>query len=254
MIRLQCPGCRKNLGVKDDLAGRLVACPQCKARIRVPQPEVEELEEVEDQVVESISTAPRPGRRPPPPKRRPVDEEEEEETRVTARRPRRPRDDEEDEDDEEERPRPTRKRKKKRRERRSDTGGGMSGSLIALGAVAGLCIVLIVVSIFVPVLALIPMAIGWLIAFAGGVWFLVCAFQDDAIQGVLCLFVPFYSLIYLITHFEEVKKPFLVQVVGTVLAIAGGCAGGIRAAKDGGGKYNPRIQIQTPWTLERQPA
>jgi hypothetical protein len=213
---------------------------------------VEELEEVEDAVVESISTAPRPGRRPPPQKRRPVDDEEEEGPREAVRRPRRPRDDEEDEDDEEERrPRPTRKRKKKkRRERRSDSGGGMSGALIALGVVAAICLVAVVVSIFVPILALVPIILGWLMAFAGGIWFLVCAFQDDVVQGLLCLFVPFYSLIYLITHFEEVKKPFLVQVIGTVLAIGGGCAGGARVVKDADGPYR-RGQIQAPWTTDQ---
>jgi hypothetical protein len=258
MIRLQCPGCRKNLGVKDELAGRLVACPQCKTKLRVPQPEpeVDELEEVEDEVVESVTTAPRPGRRPPPPKTRPRDDDEDDEApREAVRRSRRPRDEEEDEEDEDEpRPRPARKRKKKRRVRRSGGGGGMGATFIAVGVVAAICIVMIVVSIFVPVVALVPMFLGWAIAFAGGVWFLVCAFQDDAIQGILCLFVPFYSLIYLITHFEEVKKPFLVQVVGTVLAIAGGCAGGLRAAKDAGEPYNRRVQIEIPLAWGERPA
>jgi hypothetical protein len=256
MIRLQCPGCRKNLGVKDELAGRLVACPQCKAKIRVPQPEpeVDELEEVEDEVAESITTSPRPGRRPPPPKTRPRDkEEDEEEPREAVRRSRRPRDDEEDEE-EEERPRPMRKRKKKRRERRSASSGGMGGMLIALGVGATVCLLMIVVSFFVPLLALIPMLLGWLIAFAGGIWFLVVAFQDDAIQGILCLFVPFYSLIYLITHFEETKKPFLVQVVGGVLAMGGLCAGGFRGAKEAGGPYNRGVQIQTQWEWVQRPA
>ena len=256
MIRLQCPGCRKNLGVKDEIAGRVVACPQCKTKMHVPQPEVEELEEVEDEVVESVTTAPRPGRRPPPPKTRPRDDDEDdEEPREAVGRSRRPRDEEEDEEDEDEpRPRPARKRKKKRRARRSDAGGGMGGTLIALGVVAAICIVMIVVSIFVPVVALVPIFLGWLIAFAGGIWFLVCAFQDDALQGILCLFVPFYSLIYLITHFEEVKKPFLVQVVGTALALGGLCAGGIRGASQAGGSYRPRVQIQAPWAFGERPA
>ncbi len=261
MIRLQCPGCRKNLGVKDELAGRLVACPQCKAKIRVPQPEpeVEELEEVEDEVPESITTAPRPGRRPPPAKTRPRDDDEdEEESREAVRRSRRPRDDEEDEEGEEEeeepRPRPARKRNKKRRARRSGSGGGMGGLLIAVGVGAGVCILMIVVSFFVPFLALIPMVLGWLMAFAGGVWVLVVAFQDDVMQGLLCMFVPFYGLIYIITHFEETKKPLLLEVVGTVLAIVGGCVGGFGGARAASGPYNPRMQIQTPWTWDQRPA
>jgi hypothetical protein len=253
MIRLQCPGCKKQLGVKDDLAGRLVACPQCKARIRVPQTELDELEVVEDKVVESISTTPRPGRRPPPQTIRRA-EEDEDRKRDAVRRSRRPRDDdEEDEEDEEEpRPRPTRKRKIKRRGRRSETSGGMGGTLIAMGVVAGICILLVVASIFVPGLALVPIILGWAISAVGGIWFLVCVFQDDAMQGVLCLFVPFYSLFYLITHFEEVKKPFFVQLFGVVVLMLGGCAGGIRAAKEGG-SYNRRGQIHIPWEWTQRP-
>ena len=107
-------------------------------------------------------------------------------------------------------------------------------------------------TVVVLISSLFPL--GWLIAFAGGIWFLVVAFQDDAIQGILCLFVPFYSLIYLITHFEEVKKPFLVQVVGTALALGGLCAGGIRGASQAGGSYRPRVQIQAPWAFGERPA
>ena len=248
MIRLSCPRCQKQLGIKDELAGRLVACPKCQARIRVPQPEAKELEEVDDAVVESISTAPRRGRRPPPHMTRRADEEED--RREAAPRSRRLRDDEGDEEDEEEpRPRPIRKRKKKRRGRRSGAAGGMGGALIALGVVAAVCLVMVVVSIFVPALAVVPIGLGWVISLAGGIWFLVCAFQDDVTQGLLCLFVPFYSLIYLISHFEEVKKPFFVQVIGVVLLMGGGCAGGLGAAKEEKKMYNPRAQLQAPWAV-----
>ena len=60
MIRFPCSHCEARLAVRDALAGRLAACPQCKSKVRVPQPEavgddggeleeeVEELEEVDD--------------------------------------------------------------------------------------------------------------------------------------------------------------------------------------------------------------
>jgi hypothetical protein len=41
--------------------------------------------------------------------------------------------------------------------------------------------------------------------------------------------VPFYSLYYLITHFEETKRPFFVQLAGMGLAMLGGCLAGIAA-------------------------
>ena len=43
--------------------------------------------------------------------------------------------------------------------------------------------------------------------------------------------VPFYSLIYLINHFDELKAPFLVQMVGTVVLLGSACAGGINSEK-----------------------
>jgi hypothetical protein len=178
--------------------------------------------------------------------------EEEEDRREAVPRSRRLRDDEEHEEDEEEpRPRPMRKRKKKRRGRRSGAAGGMGGTFIALGIVAAVCLVMVVVAIFVPVLAVVPIGLGWLISLAGGIWFLVCAFQDDLTQGLLCLFIPFYSLIYLISHFEEVKKPFFVQVIGVVLLMGGSCAGGFGAAKQEKKTYNPRVQLQAPWAMRR---
>ncbi|GIW82226.1 MAG: hypothetical protein KatS3mg105_4033 [Gemmatales bacterium] len=39
MISFQCPSCKKQLSVKDELAGRRGSCPQCKKPIVVPVPE-----------------------------------------------------------------------------------------------------------------------------------------------------------------------------------------------------------------------
>ena len=36
-ITIQCPGCGKSLRAKDELAGRVLACPACKGKIQVPQ-------------------------------------------------------------------------------------------------------------------------------------------------------------------------------------------------------------------------
>jgi DNA-directed RNA polymerase subunit RPC12/RpoP len=38
MIAFVCSGCKKNLKVKDDFAGRTTNCPACKARLVVPSP------------------------------------------------------------------------------------------------------------------------------------------------------------------------------------------------------------------------
>jgi hypothetical protein len=82
-------------------------------------------------------------------------------------------------------------------------------------------------AVFVPSLAIVPIILGGFMAGAGGIMFLIVAFKDDAMQGILCWFVPFYSLYYLITHFEEEKIPFFLQVAGFVMMMIGGCAGGV---------------------------
>jgi hypothetical protein len=37
MIRVQCPGCQKNINAKDDFAGKKVKCPGCDTTIRIPE-------------------------------------------------------------------------------------------------------------------------------------------------------------------------------------------------------------------------
>jgi|GEM_PF-3963840 len=39
-----------------------------------------------------------------------------------------------------------------------------------------------------------------------GIWFAVLTFQDSLEAVLLCLFIPFYALFYLITNFDYVKK------------------------------------------------
>ena len=73
---------------------------------------------------------------------------------------------------------------------------------------------------------MVPILLGWLTALVGGVMFLIVAFQDDVMQGILCWFVPFYSLFYLITHWEEEKVPFFIQIAGFVMVFMGSCAFG----------------------------
>ncbi|WP_143392868.1 hypothetical protein [Fimbriiglobus ruber] len=52
-------------------------------------------------------------------------------------------------------------------------------------------------------------------------------FQDSAAQGLLCMFVPFYGLFYVLSHFEECKRPFFLQlgavgILGVTIVLGGG--------------------------------
>ena len=77
------------------------------------------------------------------------------------------------------------------------------------------------------------MGLGFLLSIVGGIWFLMVAFQDDVMQGILCWFVPFYSLFYLATHWEEEKMPFFTQLAGLALMMFGSCAVGVGAGLRG---------------------
>lgn len=60
--------------------------------------------------------------------------------------------------------------------------------------------------------------IGLAIAMVGAIWILVIAFQDSVMWGLLCFFIPCVVLYYVFTHWEKTKKPFLIEVVGGVVA------------------------------------
>lgn len=148
-ISLSCE-CGRALRVKEELAGKKVRCPECKAAVAVPAPEADGVEEDAASMLAAES---------PKPKTRPAKKDEAEESTAVSEKPtRKPRwDDEEDEDaapkskkrrrdadeddaDEEEADgAPKRKKKKKldpwgaaggKRSRESDRSSGGSGFAI----------------------------------------------------------------------------------------------------------------------------
>lgn len=56
--------------------------------------------------------------------------------------------------------------------------------------------------------------LGLVLAFIGGLWFLVAAFRESVLWGLACLFIPIVQLFFLIVHWDEAKKPFLLQLLG----------------------------------------
>jgi uncharacterized protein YbaR (Trm112 family) len=219
MIRLDCPQCKKKLGVKEEYAGRVVVCPQCRNKLRVPQQKTT----AEPAAEEAVTALPKPV--PPPRKPRPPALERDDEADEPARPKRRHIEDDDDPEDEDERVR--RKRKKKRKKRSTLGFAGMSPvvvGLIAMGLVWLLCLVLFVLS---PGLARMGYLIGSLGMTVGGIWCIVIAFQDSALAGLLCLLVPFYGLYYLIAHFEECKVPFYIYLCGFGMVFTSILVGGL---------------------------
>ena len=63
--------------------------------------------------------------------------------------------------------------------------------------------------------------VGVILCLIGGIWLLVEAFKESVLWGLGSIFVPFVSLIFAIMHWSECKVPFLMNVVGFLLLIAG---------------------------------
>jgi hypothetical protein len=174
---------------------------------------------------------------PPPPKPRPrvkeadpgfeVDEVEvevvEKPVRSKARRPADDDDERNGEDDESRRP-----RKKRRKKRRG--GGDGSGSELVLALFAFLLPIFIwgifvVIGFVAPNLAFLSFWVAVVIMAVGHLWFMAIAYEEDYMQGMLCMWVPGYSIFYLITRIGETWKPFAVECIGTVLVVISFCMG-----------------------------
>ena len=70
------------------------------------------------------------------------------------------------------------------------------------------------------------MVIGGIAMVVGGIGILIAAFHESVIWGIGCMLIPIVSLIFVVMHWQETKKPFLINVVGTIIFIAGGAMSG----------------------------
>jgi hypothetical protein len=72
----------------------------------------------------------------------------------------------------------------------------------------------------VLVTAAIAMIVGFGLILVGGVGMIVVAFEEDTSCGLLYLFVPGYSLYYLVTRWDETRYPKLAAL-GMLLILGG---------------------------------
>jgi hypothetical protein len=66
---------------------------------------------------------------------------------------------------------------------------------------------------------IILLVLGIIVSTIGGIWFLVVAFKESVLWGLGCMFVPFVSLIFLISHWSDTAKPFGVSLLGSVIMV-----------------------------------
>ena len=71
------------------------------------------------------------------------------------------------------------------------------------------------------ILGTILLVIGFAISAFAGIWFLVVAFRQSVLWGLACLLIPFVSLIFLIIHWNEAKRPFLWSLLAIIPIFAG---------------------------------
>jgi len=70
-------------------------------------------------------------------------------------------------------------------------------------------------------MTIVLIIIGALLSLAGGIWFLVVAFRQSVVWGLVVIFVPFASLVFLVKYWQDAKASFFVQLIGTVIYFAG---------------------------------
>lgn len=70
-------------------------------------------------------------------------------------------------------------------------------------------------------IGLVLAGIGGIVMLVFGVILLVKAFQTSVLWGLGYVFVPFVSLVFVIMHWQETKKPFLYLLAGSAVMVVG---------------------------------
>src|SRR5262249_53798329 len=177
------------------------------------------------------------------------DEEEEVEDRISSRRSPKDRDDDRpsrrsrDEDDEDEDDRPRRRRSRdddedeplrkrltradaprgRRRRRIREEGPWFTPQMkIGGGIAAGVLLLCLIAPLIFPPAVVLPVCLGLLLYVGGQIWFIIVAFKDDVMQGLLCWFIPLYAFYYLVVNWDEEKWPFFTTLAGFSLFLLSG--------------------------------
>ena len=76
--------------------------------------------------------------------------------------------------------------------------------------------------------------LGFVLSFAGYIWGLVVAFQQETVWGLLYFFIPCAAFVFHAKYWSNLKirKPFLVQLAGLLMFLLGGLTTYVFHAKD----------------------
>jgi hypothetical protein len=84
-------------------------------------------------------------------------------------------------------------------------------------------------NLILPILLLITMLAGLVMALFGSVRMLISAFRKSIIWGLGCIFVPFCGLIYLIVDWENAKSGFFLYLKGFGVMLLASVVAGVMA-------------------------
>jgi hypothetical protein len=248
MIRLQCPKCETKLGVDDSKAGGVAVCPDCGQKFRIPgKPPASASKPNPAKTTPPPRKQAAPARqaaaKPAPPPSRPKEPwEEEDSSPYEVRELEEPGDDalkvEYGVDKEYEKKVARKLKEEEQQEFRS---------------FLGLVVVLIVVGVVVCLLPLImadliyiPIGLGNIISFIGGVWMLSLAFKENIVSFLLVFFVPFYHIYFAIKHWRDARVALVCIYLGSFIWGAGLATGGYSKLKELIDKERPSTSLSRP--------
>ena len=69
--------------------------------------------------------------------------------------------------------------------------------------------------------ATVLMVLGYITCAVAGIWLLITAYMDSIVWGLACMFIPFVSIAFIVTHWEVARRPFFVWLGGLVPLVLG---------------------------------
>ncbi len=73
---------------------------------------------------------------------------------------------------------------------------------------------------FMTIIALILLGAAFILSMVASIWFIVSAFRAHVLWGVAVLLFPIAGFAFLVTHWEDVRLPFLMNLLALGLFVA----------------------------------
>lgn len=248
-----CSSCQKTLSADAQHAGKKIRCPGCKGVVQLPKALLASARKAGSaaDATRSEATAKAPAAKPPGKKRKPPEGDSEPRRRPVKKRARKKKarparnDDDiwnaplssysspaipEEEYEEYGVARPKRRTETSRSEGRGgQSADGGKGPLLICSIVCGITVLLAIVGALVgssspgagQALCYPAIIVGGLLNLYGSLKILGNAFEEDAVVGLMYLFLPIYPLYFLATRWDVNATPFVISLIGTAALAIG---------------------------------